>query len=201
RQRAHPVLTTTFHRVTKPRHGRKIWTSKRLKQIAITKTVSEGKLGTIGKIVIDSHIETIVVITQDGRRYEVCERHIPVRKWKECGDRAANGIDKEVGDGVVVKRHPAGKWTSAFSEDTLREIAVALQCCRHVCNARYTFARATAFIIGEEESAIVFDWSTERAAELIANVFGIGFGSGREEVTCVERSVAMKFERRTVEII
>jgi hypothetical protein len=58
-------LTATFHRIAKTRQERERRTRERLKQIAITKTVSEREIGAIRQLVIDARVEAIVVVTQD----------------------------------------------------------------------------------------------------------------------------------------
>src|SRR5689334_18210811 len=83
----------------------------------------------------------------------------------------------------------------------MREVAGAFFSRRHVRNARDAFARTRAFIIGEEERVVAHDWTTERAAKLIAQVLRLRLSRGREKVARVERGVAMKFKQGTVKVV
>src|SRR6185369_12858755 len=72
---------------------------------------------------------------------------------------------------------------------------------RHVCDARDAFARARAFVVSKKERLVAFDWATKRAAKLVADVFRLRLRRGCEEVTRVERGVAVELEERTVKVV
>src|SRR6185369_3178905 len=174
RQRAHAVLTATFHRVAETRNNRERRTSKRLKQIAVAKTVSEREIRAVSQPVIDTRVEAVIIVAQDWRRDEVLKRNVSVWQRIERRDRTSDRVLEKVRDDAVDERRTR-EWIRRNSKHAVREVAHALFRSRHVGDARDAFARACAFVISEEERAIVFDRTTTRAAKLVANVFGFGF--------------------------
>src|SRR6185369_2745618 len=108
------------------------------------------------------------VIAQDRRRDKILKRNAAVWQRIERRDRTADGVLEKVRDNTVVERHTR-EWIRRNSEHAMGEVAHALFGSRHVGDARDAFARACAFVIGEEERAIVFDRTTKRAAKLVAN--------------------------------
>src|SRR5687767_16020363 len=95
-------------------------------------------------------------------------------------------MDEEIRDNAAVERH-AREWICRDAENTVREVTDSLFRCRDVRDARDAFARARAFVIRKEERAIAHDWTTDRAAKLVAQVFRFRLTRGSEEVSRVER--------------
>src|SRR5689334_22710570 len=60
---------------------------------------------------------------------------------------------------------------------------------------------ALAFVSEVEERLIAFDWTTNRAAELIVAKRRLRIWFGIEDITCVELVVAEKLEERTVKVV
>src|SRR6185369_16069512 len=150
-------------------------TSEWLKQIAFTKTVSEGELGAVGQVVIDARIEAVVVVAEYRRRNEVLKRHVSVRQRIERRNRATDRVNKEIGNDAALK-WLLGEWVQRHAKQTLREIAAALFGRRHVADASNTFARTCAFVVGKEERSIAFNRAAKSSAKLIAKVFRFRFG-------------------------
>src|SRR6185295_11511506 len=108
---------------------------KRLTQLAVTKAVSERKVGATVQMMIDTHVKTIVVIAQNRRRDKVLKRHVAVWQWIQVSNRTSDRVNQEIRNDAVCKRQ-AGEWTNRRTEKTLREVTGALERGRNVCDAR-----------------------------------------------------------------
>src|SRR5687767_8958770 len=102
-------------------------------------------------------------------------------------------MDEKVGNDAVVE-WLAGEWILRNPEKTLRKVASAFECRGNVCYACNAFTRAGTFVVGEKEQAVSLDWTTDRPAKLVTDVLRLWLSCGSEEVTCVERGIAMKLE-------
>src|SRR3954470_13145601 len=78
------------------------------------------------------------------------------------------------------------------AEDAVRKVADSLFCSGNVGDPRDAFARAHAFVVGEEKRAVADDWAADCTAELVAQVFRFGLAGRRKEVARVQRGVAVK---------
>src|SRR6185503_21106968 len=149
---------------------------------------------------IDSNIKMIVVIPKRRRRDEILKRRVAIRLGIKRRDPSANRIDKEIRD-LISGERLLSKRIDRLSEKRRREIARALRKRGDVCDSSYSFANASAFVIGKEERAISYDRAAKRTAKLVALIFRSAFACGREEVSRIKRRVAKELERRPVKRI
>src|SRR5687768_1310267 len=93
----HRVLTAARDVVAIARDKRETWAGKRFEQIAIAETVTKSPARARIQKVIDTHVEVIVAVLLDRRRYEVREGIGPIWQRIKSRDTATDGIDGRVG--------------------------------------------------------------------------------------------------------
>src|SRR5262245_12078521 len=82
-----------------------------------------------------------------------------------------------------------------YPKNAVREVSPSLFRGGNIGEARDALSSARRFVVGKEERAIAYDWTTNRAAKLVAQVLWLWLAGRCEVVSRIERSVAMKFEQ------
>src|SRR5688572_19801568 len=138
---------------------------------------------------IDSHVETIVVVALGWRRYKVLKGHGAIGQGIKRGDCPAEWIDEEIGNCAVLKWQ-ASKRICRYTEKTLREVAGTFLSRWYIRHSSNAFARTSSLVVSKEKCSVTFDRSTDRPAKLVADVLWFWFSARSKEIARVHRGVS-----------
>src|SRR5688500_6810790 len=119
---------------------------------------------------IDADVKTIVIVPLCWRRDEILKRYVSVRQRVKGGDGSSDCVHTKIRNRPV-RKWLAVSWIDWNSKQALRKVPLTFQRRRNICDASDAVTRTSSFVIGKEECAIALDRTTQRSAELVADVF------------------------------